>query len=182
MVVKVIQLGTHLQSTMAEDQDVPKLLGGEYVKVTQGTQVQSFILEDQDALEDGYGKITQENQVQSKMSRTPDQVLPKPPDGGYGWLVVFGCILQWVLFKMKLLSLLLKKSLSPNFSCSQSQSSTCLVSYLLPNSSPVRHRRQSRWTKDHLPVTCRACADFKKVEIMQLFRRVSFQCFLRPGA
>ena len=141
MDVKVIQLGTHLQSTMAGEQDVPKLLGGEYVKVTKRTQVQSVIPEDQDALEDGYGKITQEYQVQSKMSRTPEQVLPKPPDGGYGWLVVFGCILQWVLFKMKLLSFLLKKSLSPNFSCSQSQSSTCLVSYLLPNSSPVRHRR-----------------------------------------
>ena len=72
MVVKVIQLGTQEQSTMAEDQDVPKLLGGEYVKVTQGTQVQSVILEDQDAQEDGYGKITLENQVQSKKSRTPD--------------------------------------------------------------------------------------------------------------
>ena len=107
MDVKVIQLGTQVQSTMAEDQDVPKLLGGEYVKVTQGTQVQSVILEDQDAQEDGYGKITQENQVQSKMSRTPDQVLPKLPDGGYGWLVVFGCILQWVLIKMKLLSFLI---------------------------------------------------------------------------
>ena len=115
MVVKVIQLGTQVQSTMAEDQDVPKLLGGEYVKVTQGTQVQSVILEDQDAQEDGYGKITQENQVQSKMSRTPDQVLPKPPDGGYGWLVVFGCILQWVLFKMKLLSFLLKKIIISKF-------------------------------------------------------------------
>ena len=141
MHVKVIQLGTQVQSTMAEDQGVPKLPSGEYVKVTQ---VQSVILEGQDAQEDGYGKITQENQVQSKMSRTPDQVLPKPPDGGYGWLVVFGCILQWVLFKMKLLSFLLKKSLSPNFSCSQSRSSTCLVSSLLPNSSPVRHRRPRR--------------------------------------
>ena len=149
MDVKVIQLGTQVQSTMAEDQDVPKLPSGEYVKVTQ---VQSVILEGHDAQEDGYDKITQENQVQSKMSRTPDQVLPKPPDGGYGWLVVFGCILQWVLFKMKLLSFLLKKSLSPNFSCSQSRSSTCLVSSLLPNSSPVRHHRQSRWTKDHVPV------------------------------
>ena len=108
MDVKVIQLGTQVQSTMAEDQDVPKPPGGEYAKVTQRTQVQSVILEDQDAQEDGYGKITQENQVQSKMSRTPDQVLPMPPDGGYGWLVVFGCILQWVLFKMKLLSLLPK--------------------------------------------------------------------------
>ena len=80
---------------MAEDQGVPKLPSGEYVKVTQ---VQSVILEGQDAQEDGYDKITQENQVQSKMSRTPDQVLIMPPDGGYGWLVVFGCILQWVLF------------------------------------------------------------------------------------
>ena len=117
MDVKVIQLGTQVQSTMAEDQDVPKP-PGEYAKVTQRTQVQSVVLEDQDAQEDGYGKMTQENQVQRKMSRTPDQVLPKPPDGGYGWLVVFGCILQWVLFKMKLLSFLLKKSLSPNPSCS----------------------------------------------------------------
>ena len=108
MAVKVFQLGTQVQSTMAGDQNVPKLPGGEYVKVTEGTQVQSFILEDQDAQEDGYGKMTQENQVQSKMSRIPDQVLPKPPDGGYGWLVVFGCILQWVLFKMKLLSFLPK--------------------------------------------------------------------------
>ena len=116
MDVKVIQLGTQEQSTMAEDQDVPKLLGGEYVKVTQGTQVQSVILEDQDAQEDGYGKITLENQVQSKKSRTPDQDVPKPPDGGYGWLVVFGCILQWVLIKMKLLlSFLFKKIIISKF-------------------------------------------------------------------
>ena len=113
MVVKVIQLGTQVQSTMAEDQDVPKLPSGEYVKVTQ---VQSVILEDQDAQEDGYGKITQENQVQSKKSRTPDQDVPKPPDGGYGWLVVVGCILQWVLIKMKLLlSFLFKKIIISKF-------------------------------------------------------------------
>ena len=24
------------------------------------------------------------------------QGLPRPPDGGYGWVIVIGCILQWV--------------------------------------------------------------------------------------